>query len=100
MSDQIEKQHHTEEWHNQQRIVMDSVFDDVEKIIDAAENETDNCCADCGVVFGNWNKNDRVVTNGWITILCSKCARERGINPDEMKKFWNDIAAKHEKKES
>ena len=51
-----------------------------EELIRKCEEECHNYCENCGTQFGSWNKDDRVVTTGWINYICKKCAEEKNLS--------------------
>lgn len=73
-------------------IVMNYVEQLVDNYIDDAEKRCENVCEECGKQFYDFNKNDRVITKGWIRILCKDCAEKLGneyyTSEEEMK---NDL---------
>lgn len=65
---------------NSQRQISfaNAINDIVEEMIDDCEKECMNYCEECGKQFGNWNKDQKVQTTGWIRIVCKDCAEKNG----------------------
>ena len=59
-----------------QMALMSGLNEIVEKLVDECEKECMNYCEDCGLQFGSWNKDKRVATRGWISIICQDCAEK------------------------
>ena len=67
-----------------------------EEYIDQAEKECMDVCEDCGTRF--YKGNPRVMTTGWISILCEECAkkgnRDYVLYPDTSKDPLADVDRK------
>ena len=59
-----------------QMALMSGLDEIMDKLIDECETECMNYCEDCGLQFGSWNKDKRVITKGWLSIICKDCAEK------------------------
>ena len=59
-----------------QRVIRRVVEHMAEKLVDLCEQECLTYCEDCGKQFGDWNKDERVTTVGWINYICKECAEK------------------------
>ncbi len=57
-----------------QEVMMDYADTMAEEYISQAEKECMEVCEDCGTQF--YESNPRVITKGWINILCKECAEK------------------------
>ena len=57
-----------------QEVMLEYANEMAEEYIDKAENECMEVCEDCGTQF--YEGNPRVMTTGWMNILCKKCAEK------------------------
>lgn len=72
-------------------------------LVDRLENECMEVCEDCGTQF--YEGNPRVMTKGWINILCKRCAEKEGrdyvlypdLNKDPFAEEENELG--HNNKE-
>lgn len=62
-----------------QRVMVRYASNVAEEWITKCEAECHNYCEFCGTPFGSWNKDDRVITKGWISYICKKCAEEKKL---------------------
>lgn len=65
----------------EQYVLSEAVRNHVDRAIARCEDQCAQRCENCGIQFGEWNKDDKVVTKGYIQILCKKCAEKRN-NPN------------------
>lgn len=63
-----------------QRVMSRYASNIAEEWINKCEDECHNFCEFCGTQFGSWNKDDRVVTKGWISYICKKCAEKKNLS--------------------
>jgi len=72
-----------------QRVMVRYASNIAEEWITKCEAECHNYCEFCGTQFGSWNKDDRVVTKGWISYICKKCAEDRKLQYSQYYKEKN-----------
>ena len=63
---------------NRQIIGMEALEDFIEKAIKEAEDACYSTCEECGNSIGT-NYSPRCETLGWITYICERCAKKRGV---------------------
>ena len=62
------------------RIAVDYLEMLADKIIAEADNMTENTCARCGIPL---DKNNKVVTQGWISYICAECDGKPYEEPED-----------------
>lgn len=81
---------------HKQEVMMEYADIKAEEYIDQAEKECMDVCEDCGTRF--YKGNPRVMTTGWISILCEECSkkgnRDYVLYPDTSKDPLADVERK------
>lgn len=81
---------------HKQEVMMEYADIKAEEYINQAENECMEVCEDCGTQF--YQGNPRVITTGWISILCEDCAKKNSRDyvpyPDINKDPFSEIMEK------
>jgi hypothetical protein len=65
---------------NKVRIAKDYLEMLADQIIAEADNMTENTCARCGIPLG---KNNKIVTEGWISYICAECNGKPYEEPED-----------------
>jgi hypothetical protein len=65
---------------NKVRIAKDYLEMLADQIIAEADNMTENTCARCGIPL---DKNNKVVTQGWISYICAECNGKPYEEPED-----------------
>ncbi len=63
---------------HKEEVTMEYADIKAEEYIDQAVKECMEVCEDCGTSF--YNGNPRVMTKGWISIVCEECAKKENRN--------------------
>ena len=78
------------------RIAVDYLEMLADQIIAEADNMTENTCARCGTPL---DKNNKVVTEGWISYICAECDGKPYEEPEETEEDEEESETKEDEKE-
>lgn len=73
----------------EQKIIVNIMGAEADRLISSAETKTEHVCSACGVEIGYDTRHPACETTGWISYLCRRCAAEHTGNYVMNGKLYN-----------